>query len=80
MIGDKTLVPPHPVERTLADVRNGIDSVNHPRNSVQNLRRNLIAISFETKTRKRASLKLSPKSLSLGRHTFQSSAHPPFTS
>ncbi|CAG5184114.1 uncharacterized protein ALTATR162_LOCUS10917 [Alternaria atra] len=50
LVCDKTLIPPHVVERILADTRNGIDSINHTRDSVQSLRRNPIAVSFETKT------------------------------
>ncbi|KAH8688931.1 hypothetical protein GQ44DRAFT_780690 [Phaeosphaeriaceae sp. PMI808] len=50
LICDKTLIPPHLVERILADTCNGIDSINHTRDSVQSLRRSPIAVSFETKT------------------------------
>ncbi|KNG45664.1 hypothetical protein DDE82_008390 [Stemphylium lycopersici] len=50
LVCDKTLIPPYVVERILADTRNGIDSINHTRDNVQSLRRNPIAVSFETKT------------------------------
>jgi hypothetical protein len=43
-------VPPHLVERILADTYNGINSINHTRDSVQSQRRNPIGVPFETKT------------------------------
>jgi hypothetical protein len=80
MICDKTLIPSHGIARVLADIRNGIDSINHTRDSVQSLRRNPITVSFETKIPNGSeSEALTQLSLSLGRHAFQSSTHSPPT-